>query len=149
MSDMKMSRRFAVIVDVDGTVADMGKGQPGRRGPFDWDRVGEDEPRLPIIHLVQRLRGPYTHILWVSGRDSVCRQATQLWLNKHCSACGESLFMRPEGDYRPDDIVKLEIYHQYIASDYNVLWVLDDRNKPVRMWRTLGLTTLQVADGDF
>lgn len=144
-----MNKRQAVIVDVDGTIALMGKNQPGRRGPFDWNRVGEDDPNEPIIQLIKRLRGPHVYVLWVSGRDSVCRQDTQLWLNQHCGACGEPLFMRREGDRRPDTEVKYELYHDYIEQDYNVVWVLDDRNSVVRMWRDLGLTVLQVADGDF
>ena len=34
-------------------------------------------------------------------------------------------------------------------GNYNVKFVLDDRNRVVEMWRSLGLTCLQVADGDF
>jgi hypothetical protein len=31
----------------------------------------------------------------------------------------------------------------------DVFLVVDDRNKVVDMWRTLGLTVFQVAEGDF
>jgi hypothetical protein len=57
--------------------------------------------------------------------------------------------MRKEGDVRKDAIVKGEIYEKNINGKYNVLFVLDDRNQMVEMWRGLGLTCLQVADGDF
>ena len=59
------------------------------------------------------------------------------------------LFMRADGDYRADSIVKEEIYHDKIEPVYNVLLVLDDRDSVVKMWRSLGLTCLQVAEGNF
>jgi hypothetical protein len=59
------------------------------------------------------------------------------------------LLMRPLGDNRPDEIVKEEMYELHIRGKYNVALVLDDRQKVVDLWRRLGLTCLQVADGDF
>jgi len=52
-------------------------------------------------------------------------------------------------DYRDDRIIKEEIYREKIAPVYNALFVLDDRDRVVAMWRDLGLTCLQVANGDF
>jgi predicted kinase len=43
----------AWLVDVDGTLALMGD-----RGPFEWHRVGEDTPNLPVLELVSHLPGP-------------------------------------------------------------------------------------------
>jgi adenylate cyclase class IV len=57
--------------------------------------------------------------------------------------------MRKTGDNRPDNIVKKEIFDSNIKNNYYIEFVLDDRNKVVKMWRELGLTCLQVADGNF
>ena len=57
--------------------------------------------------------------------------------------------MRDTGDGRPDNVVKLEIFDREVRERYNVVGVFDDRNKVVSMWRSLGLTVFQVADGDF
>ena len=57
--------------------------------------------------------------------------------------------MRKTGDNRKDAIVKREIYETHIKDKYQVDYVLYDRNQVVEMWRSLGLTCLQVADGDF
>jgi hypothetical protein len=46
-------------------------------------------------------------------------------------------------------VVKLEIFDREIRERYYVVGVFDDRNKVVSMWRSLGLTVYQVADGDF
>jgi hypothetical protein len=148
--------RKSVIVDIDGTVADIGKGQPGRRSPYDWRRVGEDTPIAPIVELVRILRVAGHQIVFVSGRDEVCRLVTQHWLIEHgvsvgfgaCPGC-DRLYMRPAGDFRPDEQIKAEIFKRDIEPAWDVAYVLDDRSKVVRMWRDLGLTVLAVADGDF
>jgi len=57
--------------------------------------------------------------------------------------------MRATGDNRKDSIVKKEIYEGIIKPVFDVKFVLDDRNQVVEMWRSLGLTVLQVADGNF
>lgn len=147
-----------VIVDIDGTVAFMGKGKPGRRGPFEWDRVDEDDPNQPIIDLVNTLRSAGNSIFFVSGRDESCREKTFAWLIKYGVAMGgEPLLMRPSGDFRPDEQIKRELYEREIVNNdrwpagcrAEVSYVIDDRDKVVRMWRSLGLTVLQVADGNF
>jgi hypothetical protein len=59
------------------------------------------------------------------------------------------LFMRGDDDYRPDEIVKRELYEENVLGNYDVVGVIDDRSKVVKMWRELGLTCLQVAEGAF
>ena len=46
-----MAKELAIIVDVDGTLADM----RGVRGPFEWDKVHLDKPHQDIIDLVRDL----------------------------------------------------------------------------------------------
>ena len=57
--------------------------------------------------------------------------------------------MRTLGDMRKDSIVKQELYEQNILGKFNVSFILDDRQQVVDMWRSLGLTVFQVAEGDF
>ena len=57
--------------------------------------------------------------------------------------------MRKAGDQRSDAIVKREIYEQQIRGKFNVHCVFDDRQSVVDLWRSLGLSCFQVADGDF
>lgn len=144
----------AVICDVDGTVADMQKGIPGARSAFDWHRVGEDLPKQPIISLVKMLRREGNQIIFVSGRDNICHTATVAWLQQHGFPTaglpgGDLLFMRDRRDTRPDVEVKAELFEQNICGRYDIRYVFDDRNAVVKLWRDLGFTTLQVADGNF
>ena len=60
------------------------------------------------------------------------------------------LLMRKDGDNRPDQIVKRELYERHVQGLYEIEGVLDDRDRVVAMWRNdLGLTCLQVAPGAF
>lgn len=133
------------IVDIDGTLAIR-----KARSPYDWDRVGEDSPNYPIIHIASLLsQDKYSDgIFLISGRDISCKEETLAWMDKHGIIYREIL-MRPKKDFRPDEIVKQELYEKYIKGKYEVLAVFDDRSKVVDMWRNIGLTCLQVAPGKF
>ncbi len=45
--------------------------------------------------------------------------------------------------------MKEELYRQHIEGNYNIKFVLDDRQQVVDMWRRFGLTVFQVDGGDF
>ncbi|GID94821.1 AAA family ATPase [Amorphoplanes digitatis] len=133
-----------VLVDIDGTVALM-----NGRSPYDWGRVGEDAPNPAVIAAVRAMHAAGHAIVFCSGRDEECRAETQAWLDLYVAVPYEGLFMRPAGDSRKDAIVKREIFDQEIRDRWRVIGVFDDRQQVVRMWRALGLTVFQVAEGDF
>jgi len=54
-----------------------------------------------------------------------------------------------KGDGRKDAVVKREIFDREIRDNWRIVGVFDDRQQVVRMWRALGLTVFQVAEGDF
>lgn len=127
------------------------KREPGCtcRSPFDWKRVGEDDVDDVIADIVCGLYYYDAYkIIVMSGRDSACRAETEEWLEKHNIAHDE-LFMRAEGDMRKDNIVKAELFDEHVRDNFDVKFVLDDRDQVVRMWRQMGLTCLQVAEGNF
>lgn len=139
----------AIICDLDGTLALI-----HGRNPYDASKCEQDQVNEPVADIVQEYQyhqGGY-HILFTSGRSEEYREETQRWLDTHgffhpCSNL--HLFMRATGDNRQDAIVKREIYEREILGHYNVKFVLDDREQVVRLWRSLGLTCLQVAEGDY
>lgn len=147
------------IVDIDGTLALMGD-----RDPYDWTRVGEDLPNEPVIRVVKALL-LNDDLVFMSGRMEKCRKQTELWLDANVTGhfwgkdrmgclVGMSgrfpLFMRGDDDYRPDEVVKKQLFDEHINGRFDVAGVIDDRDKVVRMWREeLGLTCFQVADGEF
>lgn len=153
-NDSKLPK--AVIVDIDGTVTDTIT-EPQPRGPYELTKVALDRPKQEVINLVNSFYKQGYVILFVSGRDSVAFEATQVWLAKHVGcftpgvACDKvKLYMRPENDKRKDSIVKKEIFMENIHEKYYIEAILDDRDQVVDMWRReLGLTCLQVNYGNF
>lgn len=133
----------AVICDIDGTLATM------HRRPYDWHLVHTDTPNAAVVTAVQAFAAAGMTIVYASGRDGSCREATLAWLAAHVGVDGP-LYMRAAGDNRKDSVVKRELYDQHIRGRYNVAFVLDDRNQVVDLWRhELGLVCFQVAEGDF
>lgn len=132
----------ACLVDIDGTLAHMKD-----RSPYEWKRVGEDDLDEVIAGIVDTLSSNYK-IIVMSGRDGSCRDETIDWLDRH-DIIFHDLFMRPVGDFRPDNIIKAELFNDYVRPYFNVKFVLDDRKQVVDMWRRMGLTCLQVAEGNF
>jgi hypothetical protein len=137
----------AILVDIDGTVAQM-----QGRYPFDWDRVGEDLPKKPIINTVKALKAVGNEVIFFSGRDEVCRNISREWICEYFGwkPSDFQLFMRPKNDQRKDSNIKFELFNEHIKNKYFVELVIDDRQQVVDMWRRkLGLVCLQVDYGDF
>jgi hypothetical protein len=133
-----------VLVDIDGTVALLGE-----RHPYDFTRVSHDRPNHSVIAAVRAMHAAGYGVIYCTGRDDTSRADTEAWLARHVGVPYLALHMRPYGDSRRDAIVKREIFQREIADDYHVIGVFDDRQHVVRMWRDLGLTVFQVAEGDF
>jgi trehalose-6-phosphatase len=133
----------AIIVDIDGTLA-----EKGERDPFDWDNVDNDTVHEVIVELVQLLHEDGYVIILVSGREEVCEEKTITWLEDN-GIPYNCLFMRKAGDFRKDTVIKKEIYDTEIKGKYYVRFALDDRDQVVKMWRDEGLVCLQVAEGNF
>lgn len=135
----------AFLVDIDGTLAHM----RDYRGPFDWKKVGLDDVDEVIAEMVWALWSSEDYkVIVMSGRDASCRNETKEWLYKH-GIPFHKLFMRPANDMRADNIVKAELFDEHVRDNYDVRFVLDDRNQVVDMWRAMGITCAQVAEGDF
>lgn len=133
----------AVIFDIDGTLASMTD-----RGPFEWGAVDTDAPHTDIIALVQMFKDRGYKIIIVSGRDGSAEYKTRHWLRLF-SVPFDELFLRPEGNYEKDYVIKERIYKNEIEPKYKVRYVFDDRDQTVKQWRDMGLRCLQVAPGDF
>lgn len=137
----------AIICDLDGTIALMNS-----RNPHDWERCDEDLPNKPIIYLVEQyLSSEKGKVIFLSGRDGRAKEKTENWIQKNVAYILKDieLHMRTLNDNRKDCIIKQELFDAHIKGKYYIDFVLDDRNQVVELWRSMGLTCLQVADGNF
>lgn len=145
------------IVDIDGTIANIEHrlhfiNQDGelRKKP-DWDgffaACVDDKP---IPHIIEMLRDINHGFVFVTGRPERSRSDTERWLWKQPGMPAyQMLYMRKDGDHRPDHMVKLEILQQMRADGYEPILAFDDRTQVVKMWRENGIPCLQVADGNY
>lgn len=89
-------------------------------------------------------------VVYATGRPADYKEYTQMWLSENALRFpGSELFMRLAGDFRRDDDVKEIILEFEIKTRWDVLFVLDDRQQVVDMWRKHGYTVLQCDKGDF
>jgi predicted kinase len=139
-----------ILVDIDGTLAN----HEGVRNPYDTSRYHLDGIHYDVVDLARAYCEHWgVGMVIMSGRDAAFREVTEEWLLKGCSFRKGfdyiDLFMRPEGDRRNDAVVKDELFEKHIVGQYNVDFVLDDRDRVVSMWRAKGLRCFQVAEGNF
>lgn len=133
----------AIIVDVDGTLAKM-----VNRTPYQWDKVIEDDVKEHVAEIVSRFSVDH-EIIIVTGRDGIALSDTKKWLDIN-NIPYDKVFIRPEGDQRKDSIIKKEIFDNHIKDEYNIRFVMDDRDQVVEMWRKeLGMQCIQIDYGDF
>lgn len=134
-----------IICDIDGCAA-----HRCDRIWYDYSKVINDEPDFAVRNIVNAFYDKGYNVLFVSGREgtAICKELTQRWLNEN-GFKHHALYMRKEGDFRRDSIVKKEIYEEHIKDKYVVEFVLDDRNQVCSMWREINLKCLQVQPGDF
>jgi hypothetical protein len=144
-----------IVIDIDNTVSIVGERLKYiLQKPKDWDsfynNCDEDEPNEPIIKIIHGLINlPLINYqyFYITGRPERVRQKTLKWLNKYNLYCDtENLFMRKDHDYRPDYILKKEIIEPFKDK---ILMAFEDRDQVVQMYRELGITCLQVADGKY
>lgn len=143
------------VFDVDGTLADCSARQVYLRfKPRNWktfkDKILEDGPHHDVIWMMQLFTSLGHTVLIATGREEQERANTEAWFSKH-GITGNYLemFMRENGDYRDDSIVKKEML-DHIRDKYGEpFMVFDDRDRVVKMWRENGVRCMQVAYGDF
>jgi phosphoserine phosphatase len=152
------------IFDLDGTLADLTHRLHFLENKTDkrrWDKFhaacSKDKPKYNVIWLFNTLIASAADVWVFSGRSSVVREQTIDWLNDNTvmsrellMATPELLTMRDEGDYTEDHLLKASWVDRLLKDDFDrLICVFDDRSRVVDMWRSKGVTCLQVAPGDF
>ena len=143
----------AIIVDLDGTLADITHRvhhvqSTKKNWKAFYEAIPHDVPNGWCIELILAMKGRGYQILFLTGRDDLHMEKSREWLSRHAIPF-DRLYMRKVGDHRQDDVVKSEIYQREIKNQYEILFVVEDRLKVVEMWRRIGLTCLQCEWGDF
>ena len=149
------------IFDLDGTLANIEHRKHYLADKDDstrWRRFyaacDKDSPNLNVVRTLERLRHAGAECWIFSGRSDEVRAKTVDWITEHTSFMSHdletALVMRREGDYTPDDELKMDWLKNMLNYDRErLVAVFDDRDRVVKMWRDAGVTCFQVAPGDF
>ena len=163
-----------IIFDLDGTLANIDarraiSTKPNGRIDFkilhDPSNIHLDKPNPPVVKMAQLFAEDGFNIVIFSGRSDRTERTTRSWLS-HNRVPFHKLVMRPdklkeaswpiakgnpatkEMRFMPDEILKRNMLDNHVDIN-DIFMVVDDRQKVVDMWRSLGLICIQVAEGNF
>tara|TARA_Y100000996_G_scaffold357590_1_gene298906 strand:- start:664 stop:1116 length:453 start_codon:yes stop_codon:yes gene_type:complete len=149
-------KKDIVIFDLDGTLAiidDRRQKAMKPNGKLNWDKFSSDElikkdlPNVPVIKTAKLFHQSGFKIYVLSGRSDKTKKVTAQWLKKY-DVPFDVLKMRKKDDTRPDEVIKKEFIFELSILE-NIFLILDDREKVVKMWRSLQLPCFQVNEGLF
>jgi phosphoglycolate phosphatase-like HAD superfamily hydrolase len=140
-----------VVFDIDGTLADVSERvHHVRARPRNWNaffaKMAQDKAIVAMVRLCNLLHDAGVRIVLCSGRPERYRPQTTTWLAREDVRYDE-LRLRRDGDRRPDTIAKREMLADLDRD--RVLFIVEDRNSVVEMWRAEGFVCLQCAPGNF
>jgi hypothetical protein len=152
----------AVICDLDGCISLFNhiskEGEtsnqhyhPGAhsRHSIDAETADRDLPNKSVVEVIKMAYTAGYTIIFCSGRIDKYEQQTRSFLTQHLRYIPYQLFLRRDGDFRKDNVLKEEVYRSKIEPYYEVLFVLEDRDVCVQMFRSIGLNCWQVYPGNF
>jgi len=142
--------RDIVLVDIDGTLADVWHRLRHLRGPGrkDWKKffaaMNADPPLKEMIAAVRELSREYEIVIF-TGRPEEYRARTDVWLRRF-DVPHTRLLMRPQGDHRPDYTVKREMIEE--VGRERIALAIDDRPQVCAMLREAGVQVFEVASDE-
>lgn len=142
----RKSAKPVVLVDIDGTLADVrhrlhyiqGGGRKNWQAFFAG--MDRDTPIASTVAWVQSLAAIH-EIVIVTGRPEQYRAGTIAWLKKHQIPFTD-LFMRCDGDHRPDYEMKKEVLARWPKA--RIKLVIEDRPPVCDMWLEQGIRCVLV-----
>lgn len=135
----------AIIFDMDGTLADVSGirhylRQP--KGKKDFDSFHAESINCPANYepwLSAVFCGALgIPILIVTARQTKWRYHTILWLAEQRVPYSE-LYMRTDGDFRPDYEIKRDLLDEIRRDGYNPIFAWDDNPAIVKLWNEQGI----------
>jgi len=138
-----MHRPQTVVFDIDGTLADVSSVRHHvinihNEAKFkkNFDKFHEESVSCPPIRWVLAsaldAKGMGFRVIQVTARQEKYRPHTSWWLADNYVP-SDGLYMRANGDFRPDYVVKREILDRLILR-YDIRKAFDDNPNVVRLW---------------
>ena len=145
-----------IVVDLDGTLCDCRWRLPHvkeKNWAAFYAGIKDDPPVEPLLKFFQHLqtmaiesKTNYIWLVFITGRPSKYSEDTITWLNKH-GLFDFTLYMRPDGDFRPDYEVKLELLNQAKNEFPGLDLAIEDRLQVAEAYKQAGMTVLEHSFG--
>ncbi|MBZ5567527.1 MAG: hypothetical protein LAN64_06710 [Acidobacteriia bacterium] len=135
-----------MLVDIDGTLADVRhrlhhiRGEKKKNWKAFFEAMDLDRPIASTVAWVQSL-AQYHDIIITTGRPELYRKRTVAWLKKNDIPFTD-LFMRRDGDHRPDYEMKEEVLQRWPKK--RIQLVIEDRPPVCDMWLKHGIRCVLV-----
>jgi phosphoglycolate phosphatase-like HAD superfamily hydrolase len=145
-----MNDKPIVLVDVDGTLADVRHRlhhiRDGKKKNWKafFEGMDRDTPIASTVAWVQAL-AHHHDIIITTGRPEEYRARTIAWLKKN-KVPFTDVFMRPNGDHRPDYEVKKEVLQRWPKK--RIKLVIEDRPPVCDMWLNEGIRCVLVESDE-
>lgn len=149
------TKKNAIICDMDGTLVDVSSirhyviqalnpdGSYTKKNFDDFHKASLFCPAIwTTVDQVQDFWYWKYDVLIVTARGEQYQKTTKDWLYKYAIPYTK-LFMRPEGDYRPDYEVKKDILAE-IQKQWNVTHAIDDNPAILKLWAENGIKYTKV-----
>ena len=139
----------AAVFDMDGTLCFNTSGRPFF-GEGAAEGMISDIPNKNVVKIAKALKLTGVKIVILTGRteNENERNATRQWLDNH-GIDADCVFMRHVGDMSHAVVSKTNIMRDEVLPRYNVMAVFEDNSKNVKAYRDMGLTVMQVNEGEF
>lgn len=140
----------AVLFDVDGTLCDVSPIRHhvrGGRGKYkDFVKFHAESvnclPHESVVRAAQAAERDGLVVITVTARMAMWGRHTAMWMALH-DIPSHIMFMRRNGDHRPDTEVKQDILNR-IRCEFDVVHAWDDNPKIIALWEANGISTTTV-----
>ena len=146
---------YIVICDLDGTLYNSAGRERLAEAKL-WSAFhsasAADPPNMDVLNALHALAANEAEIIAITGRDEQFRGITIDWFTRNLVPI-ETVLMRPDLDWRPDKVVKIELLESWLLKNGRdkdeIAFALEDRDRMVAAWREYGIPCWQVRAGAF
>jgi predicted kinase len=146
--------QHAVGFDLDGTLDDvrsvrhfLDKDERGRKN-FDMFHRSSlfTPPNESVVEILRDAQKEGYAILITTARGAEYKEVSQRWLHENGIEF-DNYYCRAKGDFRPDNVVKDEMYHE-ISRHYDLVHQVDDNPRAIESFEKNGVLVTKVPFGD-
>jgi FMN phosphatase YigB (HAD superfamily) len=107
--------------------------------------IPHDLPVPQVVDLASMMFARGYKIIVLTARPELCRKASAAWLVAQ-SIVYDQMYMRKDGDFRPDYVVKEEFLAVIRREHGEIYWAIDDRKQVCEMYARNGVFVLDVGN---